>query len=38
VPQILIDGQPIGGYAELWRMDKLGVLVESAAPDSQPSA
>ena len=26
VPQILIDGQPIGGYTELWRLDKDGRL------------
>ncbi len=26
VPQILIDGTPIGGYAELWRLDKSGQL------------
>jgi glutaredoxin 3 len=26
VPQILIDGQPIGGYTELWRLDKTGEL------------
>jgi glutaredoxin 3 len=22
VPQILIDGEPIGGYTELWRLDR----------------
>jgi glutaredoxin 3 len=22
VPQILIDGKPIGGYTELWRLDR----------------
>jgi glutaredoxin 3 len=22
VPQILIDGEPIGGYVELWRLDQ----------------
>jgi glutaredoxin 3 len=22
VPQILIDGRPIGGYTELWRLDR----------------
>ena len=38
VPQILIDGKPIGGYAELWRMDKLGILDDSAASSSQPPA
>ena len=26
VPQILIDGEPIGGYAELWRLEKSGGL------------
>jgi glutaredoxin 3 len=26
VPQILIDGKPIGGYTELWRLDRSGEL------------
>jgi glutaredoxin 3 len=26
VPQILVDGEPIGGYAELWRLDRDGGL------------
>ena len=26
VPQILIDDTPIGGYTELWRLDKSGAL------------
>ena len=26
VPQILIDDRPIGGYTELWALDKRGVL------------
>jgi glutaredoxin 3 len=26
VPQILIDEKPIGGYTELWRLDKSGQL------------
>jgi len=26
VPQIVIDDQPIGGYTELWRLDKTGEL------------
>jgi glutaredoxin 3 len=26
VPQILIDGTPIGGYTELWRLDRDGRL------------
>ena len=31
VPQILIDEQPIGGYTELWRLDKSGALESLAA-------
>ncbi len=31
VPQIVIDGDPIGGYAELWRLDKSGVLGDRVA-------
>ena len=30
MPQILIDGVPIGGYTELWRLDKSGALDEPA--------
>ncbi|HET8652127.1 MAG TPA: glutaredoxin domain-containing protein [Gaiellaceae bacterium] len=30
VPQILIDGKPIGGYVELWRLDQAGGLDELA--------
>ena len=26
VPQIVIDGRPIGGYVELWRLDRDGRL------------
>ena len=26
VPQIVIDGKPIGGYTELWRLDRAGRL------------
>ena len=26
MPQILIDGEPIGGYTELWRLDQTGAL------------
>ncbi|MGZ4339270.1 MAG: glutaredoxin domain-containing protein [Gaiellaceae bacterium] len=26
VPQIVIDDRPIGGYAELWRLDRDGRL------------
>jgi len=31
VPQILIDGQVIGGYTELWRLDRNGQLDERLA-------
>jgi glutaredoxin 3 len=31
VPQILIDGEPIGGYTELWRLDREGGLDELLA-------
>jgi glutaredoxin 3 len=31
VPQIVIDGEPIGGYLELWLLDKNGELEELAA-------
>jgi glutaredoxin 3 len=31
VPQILIDGTPIGGYTELWRLDQSGALDERLA-------
>jgi glutaredoxin 3 len=31
VPQILVDGKPIGGYTELWRLDKSGRLTEQLA-------
>lgn len=26
VPQVLVDGRPIGGYTELWRLDRDGRL------------
>ena len=26
VPQIVVEDQPIGGYAELWRLDREGRL------------
>lgn len=28
VPQILIDDRPIGGFTELWQLDKAGALSE----------
>lgn len=31
VPQILIDGRPIGGYTELWQLDQAGTLEKLAA-------
>ena len=31
VPQILVDGKPIGGYTELWQLDRSGELDELAA-------
>ena len=31
VPQILIDGRPIGGYTELWRLDRDGRLDDRLA-------
>ena len=31
VPQIVIDGRPIGGYTELWQLDRSGELEKLAA-------
>jgi glutaredoxin 3 len=31
VPQILIGDEPIGGYSELWQLDKSGRLVDKLA-------
>ena len=31
VPQIFVDGRPIGGYMELWALDRSGGLEELAA-------
>ena len=31
VPQIVIDGEPIGGFTELWRLDRSGSLDERLA-------
>jgi len=31
VPQILIDGRPIGGYAELYSLERSGRLAPAAA-------
>jgi glutaredoxin 3 len=31
VPQILVDGEPIGGYTELWQLDRAGELEKLAA-------
>jgi glutaredoxin 3 len=31
VPQIIVDGRPIGGYTELWQLDRSGELEKIAA-------
>jgi glutaredoxin 3 len=31
VPQIFVDGSPIGGYTELWQLDRSGELEKLAA-------
>ncbi|HEX7145449.1 MAG TPA: glutaredoxin domain-containing protein [Gaiellaceae bacterium] len=31
VPQIIIDGRPIGGYTALWRLDRDGLLDDGLA-------
>jgi len=31
VPQILIDDEPVGGYTELWRLDRSGELAAKLA-------
>ena len=31
IPQIVVDGRPIGGYEELWRLDRDGRLNELLA-------
>ena len=31
VPQIVIDGKPIGGYTELWQLDRSGELERLAS-------
>ncbi len=31
VPQIVIDGKPIGGFSELWQLDRSGDLEKIAA-------
>ena len=31
VPQILVGDEVIGGYTELWRLDRSGVLAEKLA-------
>lgn len=31
LPQVVIDGRPIGGYSELWRLDRDGRLAELLA-------
>jgi glutaredoxin 3 len=34
VPQVVIDGRPIGGYVELWRLDRSGELATQATRQS----
>ncbi|MBD0330310.1 MAG: glutathione S-transferase N-terminal domain-containing protein [Thermoleophilia bacterium] len=31
VPQVLIDGEPVGGFRELWQLDRSGALDEKLA-------
>ncbi|HWG57371.1 MAG TPA: glutaredoxin domain-containing protein [Gaiellaceae bacterium] len=31
IPQILIDDEPIGGYTDLWRLERSGALAERLA-------
>ena len=31
VPQVLIDGEPVGGFTELWRLERSGALAERIA-------
>jgi glutaredoxin 3 len=31
VPQILFDGEPVGGFVELWSLDRSGRLDEALA-------
>ena len=31
VPQIVVDGRPVGGYTELWQLDPSGELERLAA-------
>jgi glutaredoxin 3 len=31
VPQVVVDGRPIGGYTELWQLDRSGELEKLAA-------
>ena len=31
VPQVVIDGEPVGGFAELWRLERSGALAEKVA-------
>jgi glutaredoxin 3 len=31
VPQIVIDDEPIGGFSELWQLDRAGALEQPAA-------
>jgi glutaredoxin 3 len=35
IPQIFIDGEPIGGFEELAQLDRRGELAALAGPDSE---
>src|SRR2546426_10771738 len=37
VPQILIDGEPIGGHTQLWRLDREGGLGQPLAACEAPA-
>lgn len=37
VPQILVDGQPIGGFLELRELDRRGLLTELDEPAAGPA-
>ena len=37
VPQVLVDGQPIGGFLELRELDRRGLLTELDEPAAGPA-
>ena len=38
VPQIVVDGRPIGGYTELWQLDRSGELARLLETEGGVSA